>query len=747
MKVLLSCLMWFFLVFANGQDINIIPQPKAIQVEQGFFNLNKNTLIYSNLSTFEMDYLIKNIFFQSGIQIQINQKTKNNSIQFKKSNSLNENAYQLRITEDLIIIEASSAKGHFYGIQTLLQLIPFEKKSQIEIPCLTINDEPSFNWRGVHLDVCRHFFDVNFIKKYIDFLAMYKMNTFHWHLTEDQGWRIEIKKYPLLTEIGSKRKGSMVGHYVDQTFNDIPYGGFYTQEDVKEIVQYAKERHITVVPEIEMPGHAKAALAAYPHLACTDGPFEVATGWGVFEDVFCPKEETFTFLEDVLTEVMALFPSTYIHIGGDECPKTRWKNCEYCQALIKKEGLKDEHELQSYFIKRIEKFLNKNGRKLIGWDEILEGGLAPNAAVMSWQGETGGIEAAKKGHFVVMTPGSHCYFDHYQGEPKNEPIAIGGFTTLEKVYQYQPIPKELTTNEAKYVLGAQANLWTEYMPTKEQVEYMLFPRLLALSEVVWGTSKPEKFLAFQQRVINHFNRLDALKVNYSKSIFGVTIASKSINQKLFVELNSFDNENIRYTLDESEPTVASHKYVSPLLINQNLTLKAGYFDAEKRLSQVTSQVFNINLATAKNIVLSQEPHKNYAIGGAFTLIDGMKGDSKRYGRDWLGFLGKDFEAVIDLNQETTIENISVGFLENKGSWIHFPVEVNFYQSLDGKNYVKIFTANSETIKNNEGQIQALFAPLKTALIKVEAKYLEKIPEGHPGAGNKSWVFVDEIQIN
>ena len=691
--------------------------------------------------------MIKNILFQSGIELQINQKTKNNSIQFKKSNVLNENAYRLKITEDLIIIEASSAKGHFYGIQTLLQLIPFEKKLQIEIPCLTINDEPSFNWRGVHLDVCRHFFDVNFIKKYIDFLAMYKMNTFHWHLTEDQGWRIEIKKYPLLTEIGSKRKGSMVGHYVDQTFNDIPYGGFYTQEDVKEIVQYAKERHITVVPEIEMPGHAKAALAAYPHLACTDGPFEVATGWGVFEDVFCPKEETFTFLEDVLTEVMALFPSTYIHIGGDECPKTRWKNCEYCQALIKKEGLKDEHELQSYFIKRIEKFLNKNGRKLIGWDEILEGGLAPNAAVMSWQGETGGIEAAKKGHFVVMTPGSHCYFDHYQGEPKNEPIAIGGFTTLEKVYQYQPIPKELTTDEANYVLGAQANLWTEYMPTKEQVEYMLFPRLLALSEVVWGTSKPEKFLAFQDRVINHFNRLDALKVNYSKSIFGVTIASKSINQKLFVELKSFDNENIRYTLDESEPTVASQKYVSPLLINQNLALKAGYFDAEKRLSQVTSQKFNVNLATAKNIVLAQEPHKNYALGGAFTLIDGMKGDTKRYGRDWLGFLGKDFEAVIDLNQETTIENISVGFLENKGSWIHFPVEVNFYESNDGKNYVKIFTVNSEKIKNNHGQIQALFKPIKTAFIKVEAKYLEKIPEGFPGAGNKSWVFVDEIQIN
>lgn len=742
--LIITCL---FFTAIQSQNISIIPQPKKLKTENGHFTFNAQTTINTNQENFEIEYLIKNITQQTGLFLKINKKSKTNQIVFVTAPLLNENAYQLKIEKDVIKIEASSQKGHFYAIQTLLQLIPFERKSSIEIPSVTIYDEPTFQWRGAHLDVCRHFFDVDFIKKYIDFLAMYKMNTFHWHLTEDQGWRIEIKKYPLLTEIGSNRKGTMVGHYVDQTYNDIPYGGFYTQEDIKEVVNYAKDRHITIVPEIEMPGHALAALAAYPHLACTDGPFEVAKGWGVFEDVFCPKEETFEFLENVLIEVMALFPSTYIHIGGDECPKTRWKSCNYCQALIKKENLKDEHELQSYFIKRIEKFLNKNGRKLIGWDEILEGGLAPNAAVMSWQGETGGIEAAKKGHFVVMTPGSHCYFDHYQGEPKNEPVAIGGFTTLEKVYQYQPIPKELSIEESKYVLGAQANLWTEYMPTKEQVEYMLFPRLMALSEVVWGTSKTHDYINFQNRVIQHLNRLDHKEINYSRSMYGVQIEPKAINQKLYVELKSLNPKNIRYTLDGNEPSYQSRAYSQPILIDENLTLKTAYFENDKKLSQTTSQDFFINQATAKKIELKTEPHKNYALGGAFTLVDGMKGDTKRYGRDWLGFLGKNFEAILDLDANIVVNSIAIGFLENKGSWIHFPTTVIVYAAMDGENFNKIFQLNQEEIIKNQGQITARFSSLNTRFIKVEAKFLDKIPEGFPGAGNKSWVFVDEIQVD
>jgi hexosaminidase len=375
---------------------------------------------------------------------------------------------------------------------------------EIKLDNLMMDDIPKFQWRGMHLDVSRHFFSKEFIKKYIDYLAMYKMNTFHWHLTDDQGWRIEIKKYPKLTEVGAWRNGSMTGHYTDQTFDDIRYGGFYTQEEIKEIVAYAKERYITVVPEIEMPGHALAALASYPEFSCTGGPFEVGKSWGVFDDVFCPKDETFTFLENILAEVIALFPSEYIHIGGDECPKVRWKSCPKCQKRIKDEKLKDEHELQSYFIQRIEKFVNSKGRKIIGWDEILEGGLAPNAAVMSWRGTEGGIAAAKEKHFVVMSPGSHCYFDHYQGEPKNEPIAFGGYTNVEKVYSFNPIPKELSEEESKYILGAQANVWTEYINTPEHVEYMVFPRIAALSEVLWGTSNPNEYKVFETRLISAF---------------------------------------------------------------------------------------------------------------------------------------------------------------------------------------------------------------------------------------------------
>lgn len=433
--------------------------------------------------------------------------------------NFNKEQYEIVVSDSEIVISALTNQGLFYGIQTLLQMVPFEKKNEIAIPWINISDAPKYAWRGMHLDVCRHYFPISFIKKYIDYLAHYKMNTFHWHLTEDQGWRIEIKKYPKLTEVGAWRNGSMVGRYDDQKIDDIKYGGFYTQEEIKEVVAYASQRHITIVPEIEMPGHSLAALAAYPELSCTGGPFEVGKKWGVFDDVYCPKEETFTFLENVLSEVLALFPSEYIHIGGDECPKTRWKSCAHCQKIIKEKGLNDEHELQSYFIQRIEKFVNSKGRKIIGWDEILEGGLAPNAAVMSWRGTEGGIAAAKQKHYVVMTPGSHCYFDHYQGKPENEPLAIGGFTSLEKVYNFNPMPKELILEEQKYILGAQANVWTEYILTPEQVEYMIMPRMSALAEVLWGTANPENFIDFKTRLQAQEIWFRNNNINYRKTSF------------------------------------------------------------------------------------------------------------------------------------------------------------------------------------------------------------------------------------
>ncbi|MFN0204194.1 MAG: family 20 glycosylhydrolase, partial [Bacteroidia bacterium] len=425
-------------------------------------------------------------------------------------------AYKLTVNAEKVEIQGQEI-GLFYGLQTLLQLVQRQEKNYF-FQNVVIADYPNFTWRGMHLDVCRHFFPVEFIKKYLDWMAFYKLNTFHWHLTEDQGWRIEIKKYPKLTEIGSKRKETIIAkNFKPYKGDGIEHSGFYTQAEIQEIVKYAADRQITVVPEIEMPGHALAALAAYPEYSCTGGPFEVATTWGVFDDVYCPKENTFQFIEDILSEVCALFPSTYIHIGGDECPKERWKHCKDAQAVMKRENLKNEEELQSYFIRRVEKILEARGKRLIGWDEILEGGLAPNATVMSWRGTKGGKAAILSGHDAVMSPGSHCYFDHYQGNEKTEPLAIGGFTPLKKVYEFQPdeaLKEVQGQKNLGRILGAQANVWTEYMASSDHVEYMVFPRLLALSEVLWSQADKRKWWDFQQRLPHHLALLDEGGVNY-----------------------------------------------------------------------------------------------------------------------------------------------------------------------------------------------------------------------------------------
>jgi len=433
-----------------------------------------------------------------------------------------EEAYTLEVTQTGVDIRARTPRGVFYGVQTLRQLLPIaiEKDTLNEgaewsIPFITIKDAPRFGWRGLHLDVGRHFFDVTFVKKFIDTMALYKFNVFHWHLTEDQGWRIQIKQYPKLTRVGAKRTQTPIPASRQQG-DGVPYEGHYTQKQIREVVEYAAARYITVVPEIEMPGHALAALASYPKLGCVGEGYEVRTSWGIAEDVFCAgKEETFTFLENVLTEVLDLFPSEFIHIGGDECPKVRWENCPHCQARIEAEGLADEYELQSYFIRRIERFLNEHGRRLIGWDEILEGGLAPNATVMSWRGSAGGIDAANAGHDVVMSPTTHCYFDYYQSENHaSEPPAIGGYLPLETVYEFNPIPEDIAPDKAHHVLGGQGNIWTEYIPTTDQLEYMAYPRALALAEAVWSYPQQRDFADFRPRLTEHLGRLDALGVNY-----------------------------------------------------------------------------------------------------------------------------------------------------------------------------------------------------------------------------------------
>jgi hexosaminidase len=595
-----------------------------------------------------------------------------------------------------------------------------------------------------------------FVKKYIDYLAMYKFNTFHWHLTDDQGWRIEIKKYPKLTEIGAWRKETLIGHFRDRPhkFDGKQHGGFYTQEEIEEIVNYAKSRYITVVPEIEMPGHAGAALASYPELSCTGGPFEVMTKWGINEEVYCAgNEKTFEFLKGVLSEVIELFPSEYIHIGGDECPKVRWEECFKCQARIKGENLKNEDELQSYFIKRIEKFLNSKGRKLIGWDEILEGGLAPDATVMSWRGMVGGIEASKAGHDVVMAPYSHVYFDYYQGNPELEPLAIGGYLPLKKVYSFEPTPEELTPEEAKHILGAQANVWTEYIKTPEHFEYMVFPRIAAISEVVWTPEELKSWDDFILRVEKQFKRYELLGINYAKSIYNVNIASTvdTLNKELMINLDAEAYQPIiYYTLDGREPTAKSNLFKEPFILNKTSTIKAGVFKEGKLLGKISSQEFLIHRAIGGKIDYKYPYNERYTGGGDFALLDGVRGNKNISGTHWQSFEGDDLEVVIDLGEILTINKISVGFLQAINSWIFFPESVVYELSNNGKIFEAIGFIKNDIPTNKGGVILKDFTlelpETKARFIKIKAKNIGTCPDWHRGAGDKAWLFSDEIIV-
>jgi hexosaminidase len=522
------------LSFAQAQ-ISIIPEPVKITENQGVFELTDKTVIAAGgrlgaLGEMLSDYLSGPV----GFYIKVAADTRHNEsfIQLKlndKLDSLGDEGYRLTVDKNKVLIESAADAGIFYGMQTLRQLLPAAiyreapaGNEKWQIPCCVIEDKPRFGWRGMHLDPARYFMPVEFVKKYIDLIAMHKMNRFHWHLTEDQGWRIEIEKYPKLTEISAWRDETLIGHARNKPhkFDGKRHGGFYSKQDVREIVAYAKARFVTVVPEIEMPGHSLAALAAYPELSCTGGPFEVQKSWGVFPDVYCAgKEETFEFLTGVLDEVLELFPSEFIHIGGDECPKDRWKECPDCQKRIRDEGLADEHELQSWFVKRMEKYLSQNGRRLIGWDEILEGGIAPGATVMSWRGVKGGIEAADTGHDVVMAPNTYTYFDYYQVDKDRqdkEPLGIGGYLPLEKVYSFEPVPDEIDTGKEKHILGAQGQLWGEYIPNPKHAEYMAFPRACALAEVVWTEADKKDYKGFLKRLEAHLKRLGAMDVNYRK---------------------------------------------------------------------------------------------------------------------------------------------------------------------------------------------------------------------------------------
>ncbi len=746
------CLALVNLLFSQTSlEWPLIPLPNHYEVKSGSFLLSPKTELFFEATKLSnhLTYFNASLQSQCGFQLTRSSDSIRPSViilELVNSGPNSAEAYSLEISPNKIKIKGDTA-GVFYGLQTLKQLINDQSGYQIKLPCLKIQDQPRFIWRGMHLDVCRHFFSPSFVKRYIDFLAMYKLNTFHWHLTEDQGWRIEIKKYPLLTQVGAFRKGSMVGKYSDSNYDTLSYGGYYTQEDIKEIVNYAQQRQITIVPEIEMPGHSQAAIAAYPWLSCSGKKQEVAKGWGVFEDVFCSKDSTFNFLKDVLDEVMTLFPGKYIHIGGDECPKTRWKDCAKCQALIKKEHLKDEHELQSYFIKRIETYVNSKGRQIIGWDEILEGGLAPNAAVMSWRGEEGGIAAAKQKHKVVMSPGTHCYFDHYQASPADEPLAIGGFTPLEKVYGYEPLPKSLTADEAKFIMGAQANVWTEYIITEKQLEYMSMPRMSALAEVLWTYPENKNETNYLIRLQKHFALLERQKVNFAKGIYQVNfkIRNDLDAKQLYLELqaNPYLGE-IHYTTDGSEPQSQSPLYTTPILLSTDMKIKSTLFYAGQAKTRSLTRSYQINKATNKSIQFKKEPSKYYNPGN-FVMVNGESAKLPRINDQWLAWSGDDMELILDLQKSEDIQSVEIGFLKEELNWIYLPKEVILFVSNDGKKFTELQHLNSKQLTNERS---ALFQLKNTTAqyLKIIAKNKGKIASGFPGACEQAWLFSDEIKV-
>ena len=691
-------------------NYDIIPQPKELILnEEKPFELSQKTVIrYEDGLQREAQFLREYVNDIMGFAMEIQEyqgQTDGIVLKLSPDDFDQAAAYEINITPKQVTIKGADASGVFYGIQTLRKSLPIPplKGEQGELkpnahlstafPCGTIRDWPNFAYRGMHLDPCRHFIPLDSVKVYIDMLAMHNMNQFHFHLSEDQGWRMEIKKYPELTEIGAYRNGTVIGHN-GNLYDTIRHGGFYTQDELRDLIQYAAERHINIIPEIDLPGHMQAALACYPQLGCTGGPYEVWRRWGVSEEVLCAgNEETMRFVEDVLNEVMDVFPSPYIHIGGDECPKVRWEKCPKCQAKIKELGIKKDDKysaedyLQSYVMDRMAKVVEARGRRVIGWDEILEGSVSETAIIMSWRGTEGGIEAARKGHDVIMAPSSHLYFDYYQSEDiASEPSCIGGYLPVERVYEFQPLPEELTPEQQKHIIGVQANIWTEYIAHFWHVQYMALPRMEALTEIQWNNPKERDFEAFVERC-RHMKQLYEL--------YHYTYADHIFNPQVWAD------------------TVAP------------------------------------NLATRKPITLRQQPAEQYTYEGAAVLNDGNLGRGAYNSGRWLGFCGYPLDAVIDLEQPAEMQHVRFHALTNKGAWIYNPSHVKVLVSDDGETFREV--AQKEIPISTWADNDGIFA-YEVDFEPVTAKYVEVVisgydlPEDHSGFGNPAWIFVDEIEV-
>ena len=719
-------------------QIDIIPKPQESKILKGNFVLSQEISftapgINDNLTNYFKDYLKQkyNVRFVN----TKNEKISSIYMEIDK-NFLNRKpeAYTLKINSNEIKIVSSTEEGIFHGIQTVLQLLP-EKKSKtgnVKIQNCEITDFPRFPWRGLNLDCARHFMTKDFIKRYIDILAYYKFNIFHWHLTDDQGWRIEIKKYPKLTQIGAWRKEA----------DGSIYGGFYTQQDIKEIVAYAKSRYITIVPEIEMPGHCTASLAAYPENSCTGGPFDVAITWGVFKDVYCAgRDSTFTFLENILDEVINLFPGKYIHIGGDEVPKDRWKACPRDQARIKAEGLKDEEGLQSYFIKRISDYLNSKGKEVIGWDEILQGGLAPGAIVESWQSFQGAVEAAHLGHYTLSSPASFTYFN---SSPED--------LDLRTVYSFNPIPDSLPADETKYILGGEASLWTENCP-QEKVDTQLFPRILALSEVFWSDPAERDYKEFHMRVEKAYKDLTAHNIKYGPESKAISFSTSYNKEKNEFTVNVRTDQKdliIRYTENGNEPDSNSSLYTEPIKIDKTVNLKIAPFRNSRIVGKLTNLSFDFHKALNAKITILNPYSERYPASGENTLIDGVRGTDNFRDGLWQGYEGEDFDAVIDLGKAEEISKVTPRFLLNTGPWIFLPTKVIVSLSKDGKNYFEEKSVDNDVPEKNPAVIlkdyPVNFNKQEARYIKVKAVSIKKCPPWHPGAGGKAWLFIDEIEV-
>ena len=748
-------------------NYEVIPLPEMITTPQADadkpFVLTADTKItypegdasLQQYAGFLQEYIKK----QAGIEVNIapNQNNETNTIALLQNyQNNNKEAYQVVVNAKNITVNGASKAGTFYGVQLLRKSIPVQKVGKVIFPAKEITDKPYFAYRGAHLDSARHFFTADSVRIYIDMLALHNINKFHWHLTDDQGWRFESKKYPELTVVGSTRSQTMVNKQWD-TFDGKPHGGFYTQQEMKDIVKYAADRNITVIPEIDLPGHMVAALATYPQLGCTGGPYKVRETWGIAEDVLCAgNPETYDFIKNILEEVTEVFPSEYIHIGGDECPKDSWKKCPKCQAKIKELGIKGdakhtaEEYLQSHIITFAEDVLAKKGRKIIGWDEILEGGLAPNATVMSWRGIGGAIEAAKSNHDAIMTPVSYCYFDYYQTDKTDkEPLAIGGYVPVERVYSFNPYPDALNKEQQKHILGVQANVWTEYIKTFKHVQYMVLPRFAALAEVQWeDPAKPKDYNQFLQRLMRLLPIYQLEGYNYAKHIFDLRAEVKPEVGDIQVTLSCLQDTPIYYTTDGSEPTKSSNVYKEPLKLTQDTHLKAKVFGQETESS--FEQQFLFNKATVRPIEFLSKPSYNYTFGGAITLVDGRKGGTNSRSGEWLGFSEAPCEVVITLKENTPVKEVRFNALIETGDWIYPPTSFEVWGSKDGKSYNLLAKENYALPNKALKEIKTYslsFPEKEVTYLKVKINGVNKIPSFHQGAAGKpGFLFIDEIQV-